>query len=131
MSLSATRQSLAIAIGVSMLIMSIPSLAAQNPPASNMPTSPLRLVQQDLEYTRYVDAKTGTAITYPGSIFSKSDESTDQFTKFISSDRLLAIHQFSRAAQRGGSGRQDRTILTMRRRPLVNQEVRLRATFLG
>src|SRR3954462_2480804 len=43
----------------------------------------------------------------------------------------LAIHQFSRAAQRGGSGRQDRTILTMRRRPLVNQEVRLRATFLG
>ena len=45
--------------------------------------------------------------------------------------RTLAIHQFSRAAQRGGSGRQDRTILTMRRRPLVNQEVRLRATFLG
>jgi hypothetical protein len=44
---------------------------------------------------------------------------------------VLAIHQFSRAAQRGGSGRQDRTILTMRRRPLVNQEVRLRATFLG
>ena len=46
-------------------------------------------------------------------------------------NRGLAIHQFSRAAQRGGSGRQDRTILTMRRRPLVNQEVRLRATFLG
>ena len=46
-------------------------------------------------------------------------------------DGALAIHQFSRAAQRGGSGRQDRTILTMRRRPLVNQEVRLRATFLG
>src|SRR3954467_12379164 len=43
----------------------------------------------------------------------------------------LAIHQFSRAAQRGGSGRQDRTILTMRRRPLVNQEGWLRGPFLG
>jgi hypothetical protein len=102
MNLFATRQPLAIAIsiGVCSLIMSIPLsaplLAAQSPAALNMPTSSLRLVQQDLEYTRYVDAKTGTAITYPESIFTKSDESTDQFTKFVSSDRLATFYLISR-----------------------------------
>ena len=57
-------------------------------------------------------------------------DKTDSCNSYLNNTHL-AIHQFSRAAQRGGSGRQDRTILTMRRRPLVNQEVRLRATFLG
>jgi hypothetical protein len=92
MSLFASRLPLAIAIsiGVGTLIMSVPLStaplsAAQGPSASN-----------DLEYTRYVDAKTGTAITYPGSVFSKSDESTDQFTKFISSDRLATFYLISR-----------------------------------
>jgi len=104
MSLFATRQPLAIAVsigvGVGTLIMPVHVPAhlpdAQNPPASTMPTPQHRLDQQDLEYTRYVDAKTGTAITYPGSIFSKSDESTDQFTKFISSDRLATFYLISR-----------------------------------
>jgi hypothetical protein len=87
MSLFATRQPLAIAIsiGVGTLVMSLPLFSAQGPSASN-----------DLGYTRYVDPKTGTAITYPRSIFSKSDESTDQFTKFISSDRLTTFYLISR-----------------------------------
>jgi hypothetical protein len=98
MSLFATRQLLAIAvsIGIGTLILSAPLSAAQSPSALNMPTSSLRLVQQDLEYTRYVDAKTGTAITYPGSIFTKSDESTDQFTRFVSADRLATFYLISR-----------------------------------
>jgi hypothetical protein len=97
MSLFASRSPLAMAIsiGVGTLIMPVPLSvaplsaaplsAAQGPSASN-----------DLKYTRYVDAKTGTAITYPGSVFSKSDESTDQFTKFISSDRLATFYLISR-----------------------------------
>jgi hypothetical protein len=102
MNFFATRQPLAIAmsIGVGTLIVSIPLSAplsaAQSPSALNMPTSSLRLVQQDLEYTRYVDAKTGAAITYPRSIFTKSDESTDQFTKFVSSDRVATFYLISR-----------------------------------
>src|SRR5687768_527786 len=98
MSLFATRQLLAIAvsIGIGTLILSAPLSAAQSPSALNMPTSSLRLVQQDLKYTRYVDAKTGTAIIYPGSIFTKSDESTDQFTRFVSADRLATFYLISR-----------------------------------
>src|SRR3954447_8378985 len=107
MNLFATRQPLVIAvsIGVSVgtLIMPVHVPAhlpdAQNPSASNMPTTRYRLDQQDLEYTRYVDAKTGTAITYPGAVFSKSDESTDQFTKFISSDGLATFYLMSRYNQ--------------------------------
>jgi hypothetical protein len=104
MSLFATRQPIAIAVsigvGVGTLIMPIHVPAhlpdARNPSTSNTPTTQHRLDQQDLEYTRYVDAKTGTAITYPGSIFSKSEESTDQFTKFISSDKLATFYLISR-----------------------------------
>jgi hypothetical protein len=43
----------------------------------------------------------------------------------------LSIYQFSKTLHRGGSGRHERTILTIRRSPRVNQDVRLRATFLG
>src|SRR3954449_11238803 len=43
----------------------------------------------------------------------------------------LGIHHFNRTLQSCGSGRQDCINLTMRRRPRVNQEVLLRATFLG
>jgi hypothetical protein len=103
MSLSVTRQPLALAIGIvfgtlitSISLSAAPLSVAQGPSAWNMPTSSHRLVRQDLKYTRYVDAKTGTAITYPGSVFSKSDESTDQFTKFISSDGLATFYLSSR-----------------------------------
>ena len=43
----------------------------------------------------------------------------------------LTIYQFRSAAQSGGSGKHDRMSLMMRRRPRVNHEVLLRATFLG
>src|SRR3954468_14347912 len=43
----------------------------------------------------------------------------------------LGIHHFNRTLQSCGSGRQDCINLTMRRIPRVNQEVLLRATFLG
>jgi hypothetical protein len=43
----------------------------------------------------------------------------------------LGIYQFRSTAQSCGSGRQDCINLTMRRSPRVNQEVLLRATFLG
>src|SRR3954468_6061240 len=43
----------------------------------------------------------------------------------------LGIYHFSRTLQSCGSGRQDCINLTMRRIPRVNQEVLLRATFLG
>src|SRR4051812_50122667 len=43
----------------------------------------------------------------------------------------LAIHQFSRAAQRGGSGRQDWTIFTVGRGAPGEQEGRVRGPFLG
>jgi len=95
MSLFATRQPIGMAIGFGTLVMSVSLSAAQGPPALNRATPPLHLVQQDLEYTRDVDAKTGTAITYPSSIFTKSDESTDEFTKFVSSDRLATFYLIS------------------------------------
>jgi hypothetical protein len=97
MNLLAIRQPLAmvVSIGVGTLITPIPLLAAQNPPDQSMPTPSLRLAQQGLEYTRYVDAKTGTAITYPRSIFTKADDSTDQFTKFVSSDGLATFYLIS------------------------------------
>src|SRR3954451_5065222 len=43
----------------------------------------------------------------------------------------LGIYHFNRTLQSCGSGRQDCISLTMRRIPRVNQEVLLRATFLG
>jgi hypothetical protein len=43
----------------------------------------------------------------------------------------LDIYQFSSTPQSCGRGRQDWISLTMRRSPRVNQEVLLRATFLG
>src|SRR3954470_24130113 len=43
----------------------------------------------------------------------------------------LGIYHFNRTLQSCGSGRQDCINLTMRRIPRVNQEVLLRATFLG
>jgi hypothetical protein len=43
----------------------------------------------------------------------------------------LGIYQFRSTLQSWGSGRQDCINLTMRRSPRVNQEVLLRATFLG
>src|SRR5919112_242835 len=43
----------------------------------------------------------------------------------------LGIYHFNRTPQSCGSGRQDCINLTMRRSPRVNQEVLLRATFLG
>src|SRR3954451_1257538 len=44
---------------------------------------------------------------------------------------VLGIYHFNRTLQSCGSGRQDCINLTMRRIPRVNQEVLLRATFLG
>jgi hypothetical protein len=78
MSLFVSRQTLAMAIGVgtSTLI---------------MPAQSLGQTEQVLEYTRYVDAKSGIAITYPKAIFTKSGESTGQFTKFVSSDGLATF----------------------------------------
>ena len=43
----------------------------------------------------------------------------------------LAIYQFSRIRQSGGSERPDRRSLTMRRSPLVNQDVLPLSSFLG
>jgi hypothetical protein len=43
----------------------------------------------------------------------------------------LAIYQFIRIRQSGGSERPDRRSLTMRRSPLVNQEVLPLSSFLG
>jgi hypothetical protein len=43
----------------------------------------------------------------------------------------LAIYQFIRIRQSGGSERPDRRSLTMRRSPLVNQDVLLLSSFLG
>jgi hypothetical protein len=43
----------------------------------------------------------------------------------------LSIYQFRHTAQSGGRGKHNRMSLMMRRRPRVNHEVLLRATFLG
>jgi hypothetical protein len=43
----------------------------------------------------------------------------------------LAIYQFTRIRQSGGSERPDRRSLTMRRSPLVNQDVLPLSSFLG
>jgi len=97
MSFFAIRQPLAVAvsIGIHTLIMPLPLAATQSRWALSMPTPSLHFVQEGLEYRRYVDAKSGLSITYPASIFTRSDESTDQFTKFVSSDRLTTFYLIS------------------------------------
>jgi hypothetical protein len=52
-------------------------------------------------------------------------------TSLIDDAKCLDIYQFSSTPQSCGRGRQDWISLTMRRSPRVNQEVLLRATFLG
>jgi hypothetical protein len=56
-------------------------------------------------------------------------ESFVKFTGPIGAE--LAIYQFNRIRQSGGSERPDRRSLTMRRSPLVNQDVLLLSSFLG
>jgi len=97
MSLFAIRQPLAMAvsIGINTSIMPIPLSATQSPSALSTPMPLLQSVQEKVEYRRYVDAKSGISITYPASIFTKSDESTDQFTKFISLDHRTTFYLIS------------------------------------
>ena len=67
----------------------------------------------------------------------ESIKANDAFRNQFRADRgsgrcdILGIYQFSSAPQSCGRGRQDWISLTMRRSPRVNQEVLLRATFLG
>ncbi|UEM25081.1 hypothetical protein JL100_033900 (plasmid) [Skermanella mucosa] len=51
---------------------------------------------QDHRYATFRDPGSGTVLTYPASVFTRADDGTGRFAKFVSTDRLSTLYVVGR-----------------------------------